>query len=505
MTATVPVAPENARPSTPPLLHADGLTKSFPGVAALTDVSLTVWPGEVHVLLGENGAGKSTLLKALFGVHEPDDGRIEVDGTPVRLQKPADASGRGIAMVHQELSLVPQLDAVKNIVLGRERTRLGVIDWAAARREALASLRRIGFDANPHIPVSGLSIAQQQLVELARALATDARLIILDEPTASLTTQESERLFTVIRQLRASGHGIVYVSHRLKEVLDLGDRITVLRDGRLVGSYTRADITGEKHLVRLMVGRDLDALGVASDVTPGDEVLRVEGLTVPGRVRDASLTVRRGEVVGLAGMVGAGRTELVRALIGADAKSAGRVWVRGTPVRIRTPKDAIDAGIAFLPEDRKSQGLVLHMSTAANTTLLDPPSRFGVLRRRSQREQAEGVLRPLAARMPVSMPVGKLSGGTQQKVVLARWLLTQSDVFIFDEPTRGIDVGAKGEIHRLMRRLADEGKGVLMISSDLPEVLAMSDRVLVMRRGEIAAELSREEATEESVVAHAAG
>ena len=410
----------------------------------------------------------------------------------------------GIAMVHQELSLVPQLTAMQNLVLGRERSRIGVIDWREARTRARAALQRLRFDAPIDVPVSRLSVAQQQLVR-ARAISTNARTIIMDEPTASLTTAESERLFAVIEDLRSSGTAVIYVSHRLKEVLELSDRVTALRDGRLVGVRTRAELKSEDDLVHLMVGRNLAAIGVPpGDVEPGEELLRVEGVTVPGVVENVSLTLRRGEIVGMAGMVGAGRTELARAVIGADRRSSGDIYVAGRKVRIRRPGDAIAVGIALLTEDRKHQGLALDMTTASNVTLMDPPGRGGFLNRREQRTNAVEALKPLNTKMQVDRPVRTLSGGNQQKVVLARWLRTKSEVFIFDEPTRGIDVGAKGEIHAIMRGLAEAGKAVLMISSDLPEVLAMSDRVLVMRRGRIVAELPRAEANEEAVVRHAA-
>ncbi len=487
-----------------PVLEARGLTKAFPGVVALSGVSFAAYAGEVHTLLGENGAGKSTLLKTIFGVQQPDSGSVHVDGQEVRFDRPSDAMRAGIAMVHQELSLVPQLTAVQNLVLGRERSKVGIVDWREARERARLALDRLKFDAPADVPVSALSVAQQQLIELARAVSTDARVIIMDEPTASLTSAESERLFSVIDTLREEGRAIIYVSHRLKEVLALSDRVTALRDGALVGTRLRAEVRSERDLVQLMVGRDLDALGVQGDTTPGDEILRVENVSVPGVVHDVSLTLRAGEVVGMAGMVGAGRTEFARAVVGADRRSAGDVRVHGKLVRINRPADAIAAGIALITEDRKHQGLALHMSTASNVTLMDPPSRFGVIGRRRQREVAAEWLRPLNTKMQVDQPVGTLSGGNQQKVVLARWLRNDSDVYIFDEPTRGIDVGAKGEIHHLMRQLAESGKAVLMISSDLPEVLAMSDRVVVMRDGRLVAELSREELSEEEVVRHAA-
>ncbi|MEU9886942.1 sugar ABC transporter ATP-binding protein [Sphaerisporangium sp. NPDC051011] len=489
----------------PPVLEIKKLSKSFPSVRALHEVDLTAYPGEIHALLGENGAGKSTLLKTLFGVQRPDSGEVWFEGERREFAQPSDALAAGLAMVHQELSLVPQFTAVQNIVLGREKSRAGFVDRGEARLRAARSLARLGFDARIDVPVHKLSVAQQQLVEIARALAVGARLIILDEPTASLTTQESERLFELLRRLRAEGRAIIYVSHRLAEVMELSDRVTVLRDGELVGTRTRGQIADESELVKLMVGRDVAAVGVRGDPgDPGEEVLRVEGLSSTAGVSDCSLSVRRGEIVGLAGMVGAGRTELVRALIGADRATGGTVWIRGERITIGSPAEAVRAGIAFLPEDRKHQGLVLHMSAASNAMLIRPPRRHGMLDRREQREQTRALLKRLNANISPDYPVGKLSGGTQQKVVLARWLKTSSDIFIFDEPTRGIDVGAKGEIHALMRELADEGKAIVMVSSDLLEVLGMSDRVLVMRRGRIVAELDRSAMSEEAIVHHAA-
>jgi ABC-type sugar transport system ATPase subunit len=488
-----------------PFLEARGLTKRFPGVTAMDGVSLSIYPGEVHALLGENGAGKSTLLRTLFGAQQPDSGEILFNGEPIVFAGPADAIGRGIAMVQQELSLVPQLNAVQNVVLGSESTTAGVISWRAARKRAIPALAKFGFSGSPLRPVGNLSVAQQQLIELARGVAAGARMIIMDEPTSSLTTHESEQLFNVIRQLRSEGCAIVYVSHRLAEVLELADRLTVLRDGAVVSTLTRDEIIDEPQLVRLMVGRNLDAIGVDSNVQPGEEILSVTNLSVPGLVDNVSLSLRRGEIVGIAGMVGAGRTEFALGLIGALRSHADSVLINGKQVHIKSPHDAVHAGIAYLPEDRKTQGLILFISTARNLTLSNPPGRFGFVNRGAQRRTAASVMAQLSSKTSVDAPVSSLSGGNQQKVVVGRWMLTDSEIFIFDEPTRGVDVGAKAEIHRLMRRLADEGKGVLMISSDLPEVLAMSDRVLVMRRGRLTAEFDRSEATEEVIVAQAAG
>lgn len=488
-----------------PILLAKSLVKTFPGVKALDGVDLKVFPGEVHALLGENGAGKSTLLKTLFGAHQPDSGEILLDGEVVEITKPREALGLGISMVHQELSLIPQLDAVRNIVLGREASRLGWVNWSSARETALPALHKLGFAGSASAPVHRLSVAQQQLVELARAITVGARIIIMDEPTASLTNHESEELFKVIRQLREEGCAIVYVSHRLPEVLDLADRVTVLRDGSTVAQLTRDEISGEDQLVKLMVGRDIDAIGVRSDKEPGPVYLAVDNLRVPGLVKGVSLTVRRGEILGMSGMVGAGRSEFALGLIGALPCEVDSVVIDGKPTKIRNPGQAIDAGIAYLPEDRKHQGLDLRMTIASNVTLPDPPGRVWLLNRRQQRRQAAEVMSSLGSKTQVRARAGSLSGGNQQKIVVGRWLLTESDIYIFDEPTRGIDVGAKGEIHRIMRRLADQGKAIIMISSDLPEILGMSDRVLVMRRGEVVATFDGDEISEEAIVAHAAG
>jgi ABC-type sugar transport system ATPase subunit len=487
------------------LLLLEGVSKSYPGVKALQDVSLELFPSEIHALIGENGAGKSTLLKILFGVVLADQGTLHLNGKVVKLGSPAEALAHGISMVHQEVSLVPQLTAVQNIVLGRERSSVGFIDWAAARKEALAALRRLDFPANPNIPVGRLSVAQQQIVELARALAVDAKVIILDEPTASLSVHESERLFGILRELRTAGHALVYVSHRLAEVFDLADRATVLRDGRLIGTVKRGPDLTEKTLVKMMVGRGLDDFANLPHVQLGESILQVNGLKRSGVFRDISFEVRRGEIVGMAGMVGAGRTEVARGIVGADRLHGGTVSVRGKPIALRKPADSVKAGIAFLTEDRKRQGLALRMTLAQNATLPAIPNRFGFISRARQRQDARGSLVRASSTMSVSRLAGQLSGGNQQKVVLAKWLLTNSEIFIFDEPTRGIDVGAKAEIYALIRELADNGAAILMISSEMPELLRMSDRILVMHEGDLVGEMSRAEASEERVVACASG
>ena len=486
------------------VLKIKNVSKAFPGVQALSDVSFSVYPGEIHALLGENGAGKSTLLKTIFGVHRPDSGTFEIDGQEVIFKSPAEAINNGIAMVHQELSLIPQMNAIQNIVLGREMMRLGTINWSEAKKRAEISLQKIGFKGNPHESVSNLSVAQQQLIEIARALSFEARILILDEPTSALTSQESNQLFEIVEKLRADNYAIIYVSHRLREVLKICDRVTVLRDGKLITSIVRNEIQGEHDLIRHMVGRSLTevarhSLNAANKV----EVLRVENLTIPGVVEDVSISLYAGEIVCLAGMVGSGRTEIVRAINGADPSSTGQIYLNRKRIEIRNPRSAIDYGIALLTEDRKRQGLVLHMSAASNATLPNPPGKFGFISRKKQNSITAQALSLLNANFSVSKVVKELSGGTQQKVVLARWLITNSQVFIFDEPTRGIDVGAKLEIHNLMRDLAMKGKVILMISSDLPEVISVSDRVLVIRRGNLVKELVGNEITEEEVVLHA--
>jgi len=487
------------------LLVLEGVSKAWPGVKALQDVRLELFAGEIHALIGENGAGKSTLLKILFGVHQADSGSLHINGKPVNLTNPAEAIANGISMVHQELSLVPQLNSIQNIVLGRERSIAGFVDWSAARKQAMAALQRLNFTANPNVPVRRLSIGQQQLVELARALAVDAKVIIMDEPTASLSGHESEKLFDILKELRSSGHAIVYVSHRLAEVFDLADRATVLRDGKLVGTVQRGKQLTEKSLVQMMVGRSLDDHANLPHSEPGETMLQAISISRRSDFQDVSFSVRRNEIVGMAGMVGAGRTEVARCIAGADSLDAGAILVRGKQKKFHSPADSVKAGIAFLTEDRKHQGLALRMTLAKNITLPAPPTWMSFINRTKQNESARIALARASSKVPVGRLAGKLSGGNQQKVVLAKWLLTKSEIFIFDEPTRGIDVGAKAEIYSLMRELADNGAAILMISSEMPELLRMSDRIVVMREGKKVTELGRAEASEERIVAFATG
>jgi ribose transport system ATP-binding protein len=489
-----------------PLLEMEGIVRRFPGVLALDGVSFDLRGGEVHALVGENGAGKSTLMKILNGALRADAGEIRVDGKPVQIATPAAAARLGIGMVYQEPCLAPHLTVGENILLGREPVRAGLVDFAALHRQAQEALDRLQCGISSRTRVSDLGIAGQQMVEIARALSQDVRFLIMDEPTAPLSESESKLLFDRLRALRAQGVGIAYISHRLEEVMALSDRVTVLRDGRRVASLRTAE-TNAAQLVRLMVGRELGEVYPAREGVRGEELLRVEGLRRPPALVDASFTLHRGEVVGLGGLMGAGRTELARALFGADRPTGGQVFVRGRPMPLASPQRSIAAGMAFLTEDRKRDGLALGLSVRANITLanLRPVMRGGFLDVGRERQVAAEYAQRVDVRAgSLEQPARSLSGGNQQKVVLAKWLLTQAQVFLFDEPTQGIDVGARAEVYGLINELARQGAGILLISSYLPELLALSDRILVMSRGRIVGELAREEATQERVMELAA-
>jgi len=492
----------------PPVLRIQDVSKGFPGVQALSNVHLEVTRGEIHALIGENGAGKSTLMKILYGVYQPDAGTIELNGTPVHIGNPHRAQQLGISMVHQELNLIPGLDVGRNIYLGREPTRgLTIVDWPKLYRDAEALLAKLGVHLNPRTLVRKLSVAQQQMVEIAHALSWNPSILILDEPTSSLTPQEIDELFRILRDLRASGVAILYISHRLEELAQIADRATVLRDGQYIDTVD-ARRTAIPELIRMMVGRSLDKQFPKEDLDVGDEVLRVEGLTRAGAFQDITFSVRRGEMVGLAGLVGAGRSEVVRAIFGADPRDSGDVFVDGRKVDIHTPSDGIAAGIGLLPEDRKLQGLVLVLPVKTNTTLtvLEQLSRFGVVRSSQRDDLARKSVADLHIRTPgINSRVRNLSGGNQQKVVLAKWLAAQPKVLIFDEPTRGIDVGAKVEVYNLMNQLAQDGVAILLISSELPEVLGMSDRILVMHEGRLVADMPRRAANQEIIMSYASG
>ncbi|MET7705009.1 sugar ABC transporter ATP-binding protein [Micromonospora sp. NPDC005413] len=491
-----------------PLLVLDGVTKSFGAVAALRGVHLALHSGEVHALVGENGAGKSTLVKILAGAHAPDAGGMTLDGQPLRLRGPGDARAAGIAVIYQEPTLFPDLSVAENIFMGRQPLRgLRRIDTAAMNRDAERLFQRLGVRIDPTRPARGLSIADQQLVEIAKAISFDARVLVMDEPTAALSGVEVERLFAVTRSLCERGAAVLFISHRFDEVFDLCHRITVLRDGAWVSSDHATDLTVDE-VVRRMVGRDVSSLFPKQDAELRDTLLEVRGLTRTGVFADVSFSVRGGEIVALAGLVGAGRSEVARAIFGVDRYDAGEVLVAGRAVRAGNPGRAIAAGMALVPEDRRQQGLVMELSVERNATLARRRalSRLGLLFGGAERTEAHRWTRRLqvkAARL--GAPVATLSGGNQQKVVLAKWLATEPRILIIDEPTRGIDVGTKSEVHRLLSELAGEGLAILMISSELPEVLGMADRVLVMHEGRLVRELSRAEADETSIMFAATG
>jgi rhamnose transport system ATP-binding protein len=492
----------------PPIVVLDRVSKSFGAVAALTDVTLALAPGEAHALLGENGAGKSTLIKTLAGVHRPDSGRVLVDDAETRFGGPADARAAGIAVIYQEPMLFGDLSIAENVYTGRQPLRSGRrIDTRAMHAHTTALFDRLGVALDPARPARGLSIADQQVVEIAKALSFDARVVVMDEPTAALSAREVERLFEVVRLLREQGTAVLFVSHRLDEVFALCQRATVLRDGKHVWSGPLEGETPDG-LVRRMVGRELSALFPKQDSVPGEVLLEVRRLTREGVFTDVSFDVRGGEIVGLSGLVGAGRSEVARAVFGIDSVDAGEVLVAGKRLRLGSPTAAMAAGIGLVPEDRRQQGLVVDASVERNVALasLGRLSRFGLLSRRTERRLAEDwaiKLRIKTARL--GAPADTLSGGNQQKVVLAKWLSRKPSVLIVDEPTRGIDVGTKAEVHRLLSELAAEGVAVLMISSELPEVLGMADRVLVMHEGRLVDDIPRADATEERVALAAAG
>ncbi len=495
--------PEAAAVGSGPLLALEAVTKRFPGVTALDAVDLSVAPGRVHALVGENGAGKSTLLKIVAGAQRPDAGKLLLAGREVRFAAPRDALKAGVTVMYQELSLVPQLSAEANIFLGMEPERRGVLDRRTARARAQDALRALGAEFDPGILASDLSVAEQQLVELARALVRDARLIALDEPTAALSQVEAGRLFEQVRGLCGRGIAVIFVSHRLEEVRRIAEDVTVLRDGRRVFS-SRIAAVSDAELIRHMVGRDVEYARLNAAAAPAAVPrLEVRGLTRRGHFTDVSLALRRGEIVGLAGLVGAGRTEVARCVAGADRSDGGTMLLSGAPYRPRSPREAIRRGVVYLPEDRKTQGLVLGMSVRENVTLatLERYSRRGVIRRRTEREAAARETAAVDLRPPeIEREAGTLSGGNQQKVVLAKWLLADADVLIFDEPTRGVDVATKVDLHRQVRALADAGKAILVISSELPEILALADRIVVMREGRVAGALEAAGATAERVL-----
>lgn len=491
-----------------PLLEVRQVSKSFGAVAAVQGVSFPLYAGEAHALVGENGAGKSTIVKMLAGVHRPDSGALVVKGEEISFHNPAAAKAAGLAVIYQEPTLFPDLTVAENIAMGRHPlSRLRTVDRAAMRGHARELFERLGVRIDPNRPARGLSIADQQIVEIAKALSSQARVLVMDEPTAALAGAEVQRLFAVVRSLREEGAAVLFISHRFEEVTELCQRVTIMRDGKHVSTDPLKDL--EVHeMVRRMVGRDMGALFPKQDVQTGEVVLEVEGLTRTGAFWDVSFQIRAGEIVALAGLVGAGRSEVVQAVFGVDKREAGTVRLNGRKLRAGDARAAMAAGMALVPEDRRQQGLVMDLSIERNVSLPRSRalSRLGLLVGGRERSEATSWTAKLQTKYGrLTDPVGNLSGGNQQKVVLAKWLSIGPKLLIVDEPTRGIDVGTKAEVHRLMSSLAADGVAVVMVSSELPEVLGMADRVLVMREGRIVAEIPRANATEESVMFAAMG
>jgi rhamnose transport system ATP-binding protein len=504
MTATA-TAPGNET-TDQPTLTLEHASKAFAGVHALRDVSLELYPGEAHALVGENGAGKSTLIKILGGIHQPDSGSLRIDGQELFLSGPADAAKHGVAVIYQEPTLFPDLSVAENVFIGRQPLKSGRrIDYRTMNREVEQIFKRLGVPIDPQKVARGLSIAEQQLVEIAKSLTRDARVLIMDEPTAALSPVEVQRLFRVVETLRSESAAVVFISHRLEEVFAICQRVTVLRDGQRIMSRELAGLTPDD-LVRAMVGRDVERAAHTAH-TPGEVVLSVDRITREGTFMDISLEVRSGEIVALAGLVGAGRSEVARAIFGIDPYDVGTITLSGRKLHKRRPTAAMEAGMGFVPEDRRQQGLVMEMSIARNIALASMKAlggRFGLFGPGSERRFGTDWAARLQVKYgKVTNPVSSLSGGNQQKVVLAKWLARNPKLLIVDEPTRGIDIGTKAEVHRLLISLADQGVAVLVISSELPEVLTIADRILVMREGRLVAEMPRAEATEEAIVSAA--
>lgn len=499
------------------MIEFENLCKRFHATTALDGVTFAVETGTIHALVGENGAGKSTLMKILAGAYRPDEGTLKIDGEPVRFNSPADSINAGVGIIHQELNLIPYLSVAENIMLGKEPlTAFRLIDKRTSRKKAREILEDLGLDLDPERLVGTLRVGEQQLVEIAKTLAANVRILILDEPTSALSETETENLMAVMESVRASGVTLIYISHKLSEVFRMADAITVLRDGHYVGTWPKS-VLNEHDVINHMVGRDLTELFPKTQVEPGDIVLRVDDLsTNPHQfderraVRDISLTLRRGEILGLAGLMGAGRTEVLEAIYGVlpTRQRSGTMYLRGEETKIKSPALAISHGIAMVPEDRKTQSLVHSMSVRENTTLssLSAFSRFGVVNNRKERDATRSEIDRLFIKTPgQSANIDALSGGNQQKVVLARCLLTKPDVLLLDEPTRGIDVGAKSEIYTLMSEIAASGTGIIMASSELPELLAMCDRILVMHEGRIVQEIDGSNASQVNVMSAATG
>ena len=487
------------------MLH---ITKTFPGVIALDNVKLELRKGEVHVLLGENGAGKSTLVKILSGAYQKTSGKILLNNQNVEIKNPKHSQELGISIIYQELNLVSQLSVGENIFLGREPAKsLGVVNFKKLYANSQKLLDNLDVKINARTLVNNLSIAQQQMVEVAKALSLEARIIIMDEPTSALTEQEIKELFKTIKQLKEKGVSIIYISHRLEEIFEIGDRVTVLRDGKYVGIKDIKNIN-KPELIRMMVNRELKDQFPGHEIGKGEEVLRVDELCVNEKLKDISFTLFASEILGIAGLMGSGRTELARAIFGVDKISSGKISIKGKAFKSISPRHSINAGIGYLTEDRKSQGLILNLSLKENICLpsLDNFSEMGIVSSKKEKQVSKKYIKELRIKTPgINQKVMFLSGGNQQKVVISKWLCANVGILIFDEPTRGIDVGSKVEIYQLMNQLIAEGVGIIMISSELPEILGMSDRILIMREGTISGELKKDEATQEQILQYALG
>lgn len=491
-----------------PILVMENISKSFPGVKALSDVQLVVRRGTVHALMGENGAGKSTLMKILIGIYTPDSGTITFRGQKVAIPNTSTALGLGISMIHQELSPVPYMTVAENLFLGREPlTRTGLVDKKAMVANTRKLLEQLDLHINPNALMRDLSVANVQMIEIAKAISYDSSLIIMDEPTSAITDREVEHLFHMIAALKAKGVAIIYITHKMDEIFKIADEITVLRDGRHVATVPASRVTKD-NLIAMMVGRELTNIFPKEEAPIGEVALSVRGLTRKGIVHDISFDLRRGEILGIAGLMGSGRTEVIEGLFGIHRIDAGEITVKGRKVQIRSPQDAIKAGMALLTEDRKLTGIMGVLSVRDNMTIasLGNFTTAGLLNKPLITEVCRREKNRLDIKTPhLDQLIKFLSGGNQQKVLVSRWLLTSPDILILDEPTRGIDVGAKSEIHRLMSKLAQEGKAIIMISSELPEILGMSDRILVMHEGRLTAEFDRKEATQERIMQAATG
>lgn len=491
------------------VLELKNIVKRFPGVLALDNVNLQLKAGEVHVLLGENGAGKSTLIKVMTGAYIPEEGEVLVDGVKVNIKGPIEAQKLGIGAVYQEFNLMPNLTIAENIFMGKEKCSSGILNKKKMVEESARYLEMVGAKLDPESKVSTCGVAQQQMIEIAKALSADARVLILDEPSAVLTNKEIDKLFEIIEGLKTRGVAVVYISHRLEEIRKIGDRITVLRDGTYVDTVeVDKRVFDKDHLIKLMVGREIKDQFPKKQVELGKELLRVENLSSPGKVSNVSFSVKAGEILGIAGLVGAGRTETAKIIFGADSDATGKIFIDGKEVKHKSPMDAIKNGVALAPEDRKVEGLVQGLSIEDNVTMtcFEKISTMKIRNEKKSKKLVSDICTSLKVRTPsIEQKVTYLSGGNQQKVVLAKWMASDSKVMILDEPTRGIDVGAKVEVYQLMTEMVSQGMGIIMISSELPELLAMSDRIIVMSESKIKGELTREEATQERILVLASG